>query len=250
MKTKQIYYQDSYKEEIEATIIDIQESAGSLLSSIVLDQTVFFPEGGGQPGDRGEIVGKKGSVKIEYTRLINGEIIHQGKIIDDLVNGDQIKAKIDWDWRYKYMKIHSAGHLVHDVLMTIVEGLKPLKGSHGKKAYLEYEGTIDVSMKEELEKNVNEVIEKDLSITTKEATYGELAKECQFLPPNLPKDKMLRMLKIGDFPAMPDGGVHVKSTKEIGKVWIADLRSEGGKTVIRYGVASQSRENDFHFSAQ
>ncbi|MBL7150932.1 hypothetical protein ISS86_03300 [Candidatus Microgenomates bacterium] len=236
MKTKQIYYQDIYKEEIEATIIEIQESAGSLLSNIVLDQTVFFPEGGGQPGDRGEIISKTGSVKIKYTRLVNDEIIHQGKMIDEFKKGDKVTVKIDWNWRYKYMKIHSAGHLVHDVLMSMVEGLKPLKGSHGKKAYLEYEGAIDVSIKEELEEKVNQAIEKDLSIVTKEASYEELAKECQFLPPNLPKDKMLRMLKIGDYPAMPDGGVHVKSTKEIDKVLITDLLSQEGKVRIKYRV--------------
>jgi len=236
MKTKPIYYQDFYKKEIEAVVVDIQESAGSLLSSITLDQTVFFPEGGGQPGDKGEIIGKKGSVKIEYTRLVSGEIIHQGKITDKLSKGDKVTAKIDWNYRYKYMKIHSAGHLVHDVLMGMVEGLKPLKGSHGKKAYLEYEGILNVSIKEELEKKVNEAIEKELSIMTKNATYDELTKECQFLPSNLPKDKMLRMLKVGDFPAMPDGGVHVKSTKEIGKVLISDLISQGGKVRVKYRV--------------
>ena len=236
MKTKQIYYQDPYKKETEALVVDIHENAGSLLSGIVLDQTVFFPEGGGQPGDRGEIISKKGSVKIEYTKLVNGEIIHQGKMTDELKRGDQVTAKIDWNYRYKYMKIHSAGHLVHDVLMSMVERLKPLKGSHGKKAYLEYEGAMDISLKEELEKKVNEAIEKDLSITAKDATYDELAKECRFLPPNLPKDKMLRMLKIGDFPAMPDGGVHVRSTKEIIKVLITDLLSQEGKVIVKYRV--------------
>lgn len=236
MKTKPIYYQDSYRKETEAVVVKVEESAGSLLSSIILNQTVFFPEGGGQPGDRGEIVSRKDLVKIEYTRLINDEIIHQGKIINGLVNDDQVKAKIDWNYRYKYMKIHSAGHLVHDVLMAMVEGLKPLKGSHGKKAYLEYEGEMDAILKEELEEKVNQAIEGDLLVITKDVTYDELAKECQFLPPNLPKDKKLRMLKIGDYPAMPDGGVHVKSTKEIGKVLITDLLSQEGKVRVKYRV--------------
>lgn len=236
MRTKPIYYQDAYQKEIEAKVVDIQESAGSLLSSIVLDQTVFFPEGGGQPGDRGEIIGKKGSVKIEYTRLINDEIVHQGKMIDELSRSDKVTAKIDWNYRYKYMKIHSAGHLIHDVLMSMSQGLKPLRGSHGKKAYLEYEGGMDVSLQEELERRLNEAIKKDLPMMTKEATYDELVKECQFVPPNLPGDKSLRMLKIGEYSAMPDGGVHVKSTKEIGKVLIINLSSQEGKTTVKYRV--------------
>lgn len=237
MKTRQIYYQDPYRKEIEAVIGEIQDSAGSLLSNIILDQTIFFPEGGGQPGDRGEILGKNSSVKVDYTRLANGEIIHQGKIIDALKQGDKVTARIDWNWRYKYMKIHSAGHLVHDVLMTLVQGLKPLKGSHGQKAWLEYEGEVDTFLKDKLETKIGEEVNKDLPILAKEDSYDELIKECQFVPANLPRNKSLRMLRIGNYPAMPDGGVHVKSTKEIGKIWIVNITSQEGKVNIRYGVA-------------
>ncbi len=145
-------------------------------------------------------------------------------------------GKIDWDWRYKYMKIHSAGHLVHDVLMTITSSLRPLKGSHGQKPWLEYEGTVEAGIKEKLEEKVNETLESDLSIVTKEASYDELVRECPFLPPSLPKDKPLRMIKIGEFSAMPDGGVHVKTTKEIGKILIPELVSGNGTTLVKYRV--------------
>lgn len=205
-----------------------------MLSNIILDQTVFFPEGGRQPGDRGEIVGRKGLVKVEYTRMVDRKIKHQGEIIDGLTKGDEVIARIDWNWRYKYMKIHSAGHLVHDVLMILARGLEPLKGSHGKKAFLEYSGSVDVSLKDKLEEKVNEVIGQDLPIVTKEAVYEELEKECRFLPPNFPKNKKLRMIKIGDYPAMPDGGVHVESTREIGKILITNLTSEENKTTVKY----------------
>lgn len=236
MKTKQIYYQDPYKAEIEAVILEIQGSAGSLLSNIVLNQTIFFPEGGGQPGDRGGIVGKNGSAKIEYTKLINGEIVHQGKIVDELTVGDKIIARVDWNWRYGYMRIHSAGHLIHDVLMSVAQGLTPLRGSHGKKAFLEYSGEMDISLKDELVRKVNEMVQKDLPLVTKEATPEELIKECQFVPPNLPKDKSLRMIKIDGYFSMPDGGVHVRSTKEIGQILITDLISQSGLVTVRYRV--------------
>ncbi len=135
------------------------------------------------------------------------------------------------------MRIHSAGHVLHDVLMEMVKELKPLRGSHGKKAFLEYSGNLDVKIKESLEKKVNEIITSDLPIATKEASCEELKKECQFSPTNLPRTKKLRMIKIGNYPAMPDGGIHVKSTKEIGKLWIANITSKEEKVVIRYGVA-------------
>ncbi|OGF99574.1 hypothetical protein A2Y99_04380 [Candidatus Gottesmanbacteria bacterium RBG_13_37_7] len=229
MKTKQIYYQDPYKTELQCQVLSA-ESHGNLINAI-LDQTIFFPEGGGQPSDRGSI----GTVRVEYVRYSNGEIIHQVK--GDLKENDSLKEVLDWNWRYRYMRIHTAGHLLHDVLMTIFAGLIPVKGSHGKKAFLEYQGSIDISKKDEIEKKVNEVLQKDLSVISKEATYAELEKECKFLPSNLPKDKLLRMIKIGEYPVMPDGGIHVKTTKEIGKIWIANITSQDGIVNIRYGIA-------------
>jgi alanyl-tRNA synthetase len=235
MKTKQVYYQNPYLKELSCRIISIEEK-GSLVN-VILDQTIFYPEGGGQPSDRGIFESKSWSTKVEYVRLVNDEVIHQVKPDGEIKIGDRVKTRLDWNWRYKYMRIHSAGHLLHDVLMEMIKGLTPLRGSHGKKAFLEYGGNLDVEIKEVLEERVNKVIANNLSIVTKEASYQELEKECQFLPSNLPKTKKLRMIKIGDYPGMPDGGVHVKNTKEIGKIWIANIISREERVVIRYGVA-------------
>lgn len=229
MQTKQIYYQDSYKTELECKVLSAEPS-GNLIN-VILDQTIFYPEGGGQPSDRGTL----GNAKVEYVRNSNREIIHQVK--GEIQSGETVKAVLDWNWRYKYMKIHSSGHLLHDVLMTLVKNLKPIKASHGKKAFIEYEGEINISLKDKLETELNKYLQQGLEIITKESSYEELASECPFLPPNLPKDKPLRMIKINKFSAIPDGGVHVKNTKEIGKIWIANITSQNGITNIRYGVA-------------
>lgn len=235
MSTVPIYYQNPHKKELECAVTSVKEGPGRLVN-VELDRTIFYPEGGGQPCDRGEIIGPEETAKVKYVRLTDGQIVHQCLISDSLSEGDKVTAKIDWNWRYKYMKIHSAGHLIHDVLMTMVDGLKPLRGSHGKKAFLEYSGSVELNLKEALEKKVNEVIGQDLPIITKEATYEELEKECQFLPANLPRAKGLRMIKIGDYPAMPDGGVHVKTTKEIGKILISEIVSNEGGVTVKYRV--------------
>jgi len=229
MQTKQIYYEDPYKKELDCKVISA-EPVGNLIN-VIIDQTIFYPEGGGQPCDKGTL----GNAKVEYVRIINGEIIYQVK--GQINPGDQVKGILDWNWRYKYMKIHSAGHLLHDVLMTMVKNLTPIKGGHGKKAFIEYQGEIDPTIKEKLEEEVNKTAQQGLKIITKFASYDELVKESQFLPPNLPKDKPLRILKIGNFPSMPDGGIQVKNTKEIGKIWIANITVQNGLTNIRYGVA-------------
>lgn len=229
MKTKKIYYEDAYKTELECKVLSIEPSGN--LNNVILNQTIFYPEGGGQPSDRGIIEG----TKVEYVRIINSEIIHQVK--GELIVNEIVKAVLDWNYRYKYMKIHSAGHLLHDVLMTMVNNLKPVKASHGKKASIEYQGEIDVAIKDKLEIEVNRIAQQGLTIITKELTYDELVSQCRFFPPHLPKDKPLRMIKIGDYPPMPDGGIHVKSTQEIGKIYIPNIVVQNGNTTIRYGVA-------------
>jgi Ser-tRNA(Ala) deacylase AlaX len=228
MNTKQLYYQDSYQQEVQCRVVSC-ESKGNLFN-VVLDQTIFYPESGGQPSDRGQL----GEVKVEYVRLMNGEIIHQ--VNGELKPGTKVAGKLDWNWRYKYMKIHTAGHLLHDVLMSLFPDLVPLKGGHGKKPFLEYEGSIDPEKKEEIVTKVNEILNTDLAVVTKESSYDELAKEAKFIPANLPKNKPLRMIRIGDYAPMPDGGVHVKSTKEIGSIWIANITTHESITNVRYGV--------------
>lgn len=232
MKTKQIYYEDPYRKEIDKCKVIFAEPSGSLIN-VILDQTIFYPEGGGQPSDRGTL----GDAKVEYVRFINGEIIHQVK--RNISKGEIVKGILDWDWRYKHMRIHSAGHLLHDVLMTMVKDLTPIKGGHGKKAFIEYKGKVDPFLKEKLETEVNKVAQKGLEIVTKFVSYDELVKQSQFVPSHLPKNKPLRILKIGNFPAIPDGGVQVKNTKEIGKIWIPNITVEKGMTNIRYGIAEE-----------
>lgn len=229
MLTKQIYYQDPYKQELESKVVSCDQKGN--LFNVVLDQTIFYPEGGGQPSDKGLL----GEVMVDSVRMVDGEIIHQ---VNGLLEKNiSLIGKIDWNWRYKYMKIHTAGHLLHDVVMSLFSDLTPIRGSHGKKPFIEYQGNLDPNKKEEIVAKINEVVQKDLPVVTREVNYEELTKQAKFVPPNLPKNKPLRMIKIGDFDAMPDGGVHVKSTKEIGLIWIANITAIDGITNIRYGVS-------------
>ncbi|MDP3983303.1 MAG: alanyl-tRNA editing protein [bacterium] len=230
MKTKQIYYTEPYRKTLTCNVIDVK--MGDNLTDVVLDQTIFYPEGGGQPSDKGLL----GEAKVVYVRLIDGEIVHQikGRIEKD----QKVQANINWDRRYKYMKRHTAGHVLHDVLMTMTNKIIPIRGGHGNKAFLEYQGEVNSDIKSELEAEINRVIQQDLPVITSETTQEELIRDCKFVPLNLPKSKKLRMIKIGEFPPMPDGGVHVKSTKEIGQIWISSISAQENKTTIRYGVTS------------
>lgn len=237
MSTEQIYYEDPYSTETPVEIASLTPRSGGMVA-IELDRTIFYPEGGGQPTDQGDVTTDTGSIKISSVRSQNGAIVHEGKMTGTVEVGQAGTASIKWPRRHKYMRIHSAGHLLHDVLMSIRPDLKAIRGKHGDKAFLEYEGELDPTELENLQEKVNEAVVADLPVRTWECSYDELAEMCKTLPPNLPKNKQLRVLQIGDFEPMPDGGVQVKSTAEIGRVVIHHITTEDGHTTIRYGVVN------------
>jgi len=235
----QLYYDEPYRSELDCTIVNIEPKGSQHI--VELDRTIFYPEGGGQPSDQGELTAPAGKLRVEQVRTgPNGNILHQGVLTGQLNSGDQVHALIKWNQRHKNMRVHSAGHLIHDVLMAMTTGLSPTKGNHGQKAFIEYAGAVDPSIKEQLETKVNAVIRQDLPIITRETTYDELTTRCAFVPPGLPRNKQLRILQIGDYGPMPDGGVQVKSTREIGGVVIHSISSVNNDVIIRYGVTHGS----------
>ncbi len=236
-ETEQVYYDQPYLTELNSQVIGIEPRGNQHI--VTVHGTVFFPEGGGQPCDRGEIIGAVGTLRVEQVRMIaDGCVAHQGKLTGQLIPGEQVRGVLNWAARYRNMRVHSAGHLVHDVLMTLTSDLIPTKGNHGPKAYLEYAGQLDPALQELLEDKVNEAVSRDLLVITRDTTSEELSTLCRFVPPGLPREKRLRLIQVGDFDPMPDGGVHVRSTKEIGAVAIYSITSTSNQVTIRYGLKS------------
>ena len=133
-------------------------------------------------------------------------------------------------------------HLIHDILVTLPDGkdLRPIKGGHGSNAFIEYSGAVQnpEELKVTLEKVVAEKIKENLPVVTGPSNVEELRSKGAFIPPNLPSSKLIRAIQIGNFTPMPDGGVQLKSTGEIGKVRITSLQSNGETTKLTYQVLS------------
>lgn len=235
VSTRQLYYEDPYLTNVECRLTRLEER-GSQQVFFELDRTIYYPEGGGQPADQGVVTTEKGSIKVLQVRWQDGRILHQGVKQGTVAVGQPAVAALRWSARYKNMRVHSAGHLIHDVLMTMQSDLTPIRANHGDKAFLEYRGVVEPSSKDEIEVRVNEIARGDLPIRTWESDHDEIVRMCKFVPPNLPKHKALRVLRIGEYDAMPDGGVQVRSTREIGRVIIHHVLTDGEKSTIRYGV--------------
>src|SRR3989338_5307638 len=104
--TNLIYMTDSYQNELTARVVScIQKGNGW---EIILDKTIFYPQGGGQPSDKGTIVGKHGTAHVKHVRMTGDTVIHEGTLEGTLVAGEPVQCAIDWELRSHNMRVHSA----------------------------------------------------------------------------------------------------------------------------------------------
>ena len=219
--TSEIFRDDPYKKECEAKILDFGDNW------IILDQTVFYAEGGGQLGDTGLIKAGQQEIQIENTIKENNLIKHIFNSKFEFEIGDNVTCLIDWDRRYNLMKMHTSLHLLCSLVNAKVTG-----GSVG-----DGKGRLDFNLdfkpnKDELKDNLNDLILGNHDITISWISAQELdknpdlVKTMSVLPPRT--NGSIRMVRIGDnIDYQPCGGTHVKNTSEIGLVEINKVENKG-----------------------
>ena len=219
--TSEIFRDDPYKNECEAKILDFGDNW------IILDQTVFYAEGGGQLGDTGLIKAGQQEIQIENTIKENNLIKHIFNSKFEFEIGDNVTCLIDWDRRYNLMKMHTSLHLLCSLVNAKVTG-----GSVG-----DGKGRLDFNLdfkpdKEELKDNLNDLIQGNHDITISWISAQELdknpslVKTMSVLPPRT--NGSIRMVRIGDnIDYQPCGGTHVKNTSEIGLIEINKVENKG-----------------------
>jgi alanyl-tRNA synthetase len=170
---------------------------------VVLDKTCFFPKGGGQAGDTGEI----SSFRIMNTLIEEKEVRHIIEGATFFTVGQRVHGVIDWERRYRIMRLHSAAHLVYYAMQEVFgERCKPASSGlldevKDRSDYL-FDEPLDRGKLARVEERVNQLVADGLPIT-----YGpEPGSEERFL------------WKVAPFPAMACGGTHVRNTSEIGRV--------------------------------
>lgn len=247
MKTNPLYLDDSYLKEMGAEILEIlPEGEGQY--RLILDQTVFYPIGGGQATDQGKLKGDNWVGEVYQVINRDGEIWHFVKTSNTPTVGAKVHGTINWDRRYKNMKLHSAGHII-DFAMFLLgyspKTLVPLKADHNKNPHIVYQGTLEEDIKQKLEDKSNELVSQNLKLTWYFQPLEDLQKEAIYLIPGLPTNeqvlssgnKPLRTLKLEGVGAVADGGTQVRNTSEVGKIKIDSVEKENGLTIVRYSIA-------------
>mgnify|MGYP001169454588 FL=1 len=228
MRNHYLFWKDSYERKSSSDIKAIIDQEG-----IILEKSLFYPTSGGQPCDQGIIEIREQSLKVHNVKKIEGgEVLIIPEFIpQDLKIGEQVKQKIDWDLRYKYMKMHSALHLLSVVIPLPVTG-----GQIGSiKSRLDFDMPEAIEDKKIIEDKINDLIMSNfvieqLWISEKELEEKpELVKTMSVSPPKGSGDIRLIRIKSENeqVDLQPCGGTHVNRTSEIGKIEIGKIEKKG-----------------------
>ena len=218
-----IFEENAYTKEIETEIKEINTEN----NTIELKDTIFYGKSGGQPGDIGEIIAGGQKIDVIETIKTGGDIKNILENINVLSINQKITARINWDKRYKYMRMHSALHLMCASIPLGVTG-----GQIGyEKSRLDFNDPEKKINKDELQKKINELMKQDHEIIYEYIDSNileskpELVRTMSVKPPKI--EGKLRFVKIGNIDFQPCGGTHVKSTREIGEIKIGKIENKG-----------------------
>ena len=228
--TETVLRDEPYATSCEASVLAVNEMGG-----IVLNRTVFYPTGGGQPGDTGVLKTADGQ-SIEIATTVKGReedggpdmIVHmpaEGQTTPE--SGIQVTAEIDWERRHRMMRVHTCLHLLSAVVPFPVTGGQVNDGK-GRLDFAIPESNLD---KEEITAALNRLIETDSPvaddwITDAELTANpELVKTMSVQPPS--GSGRVRLIRIEGHDLQPCGGTHVARTGEIGSVTVTKIESKG-----------------------
>lgn len=219
--TRELFREDSYLKSCQASV------TGSTDNLVRTDQTVFYPLGGGQPGDTGEISWDGGRAVITDTRYIDGDITHVLEEDSPLPQaGDQVELSLDWDRRYRHMRMHTAMHLLGSVLQYGVTG----GNISADKSRLDFdmEDTVD---KEAVGTALTALVAANHPVSCRWISEDELDANPELvrtMSVQPPRGKgAIRLLEIENVDLQPCGGTHLASTAEVGAVRIGKVEKKG-----------------------
>lgn len=225
--TRRLYYHDAYATAFEATAVERLRHDGQ--PALILDQTYFYPESGGQPSDRGRLNGKR--VTGIFIREEDGAIVH---VLDEQVESDTISGAIMWERRFDHMQQHTGQHILSQAFIQVA-GAQTV-GFHLSDNTV----TIDLDRPEltgaqlkESESLANQIIWENRPVTVRMVTPAQ-ARELPLrkIPPI--NDDKIRLIEIEHFDLTACGGTHVSGTGAVGLVKILKVERRGEQTRVEF----------------
>jgi misacylated tRNA(Ala) deacylase len=223
--TEKVFYQDSYQKTHRSEVVEVVDHG------VILAATIFYPLGGGQPGDSGRLIIGEREYRVVDTRFAEdrNNIIHQleDEDLSAIHAGDAVDMEIDWQRRHRLMRMHSSMHLLCSLISAQATG-----GAVGEtSSRLDFDLQGQVIDKQQLTAELNALVEKALPISIGSITDAELeqnpglVRTMSVQPPR--GHGTVRTISIEDTDYQPCGGTHVRNTAEIGELLVTGLKNKG-----------------------
>jgi misacylated tRNA(Ala) deacylase len=223
--TEKVFYQDSYQKTLSSEVVEVLDNG------VILAATIFYPLGGGQPGDTGRLTINARDYRVVDTRYADDRhnIIH---ILEDddlsaIHVNDKVDMEIDWERRHRLMRMHTSMHLVCSLISAQATG-----GAVGEtESRLDFDLQGEVVDKEQLTADLNALIDKAIPVTIGAITDAELDQMPELVrtmsvqPPR--GHGTVRTISIENTDYQPCGGTHVRNTAEIGGLVVTGLKNKG-----------------------
>jgi len=223
--SKLLYMDDPYQKECDAIITGMSAS-----KHVVLDQTVFYPRGGGQLNDVGAMTRKGEVFNVLYVGKASGEISHEVDR-EGLRIGDTLHCRIDWDRRYRMMRSHTAAHVLITVLCNKTNALVTGNELTMEKSRFDFNlENFDRDLFMECIDEANLLFKKDVPVRTYTLRREEalkipgVVKMAEALPPQVSE---LRIVEIEGVDKQADAGTHVGSLREVGQIEFLKAENKG-----------------------
>jgi alanyl-tRNA synthetase len=210
---------------------------------LILDQTWFYPQGGGQPSDTGIIEAEGNRIYIQKVKWAENQVRHYTDRESSDWVGKSVHCYIDREVRILHSKLHSSGHLIGQIVESDFHGWKNIKGHHfPNECFVEFSWVAvgpaaDLSLMS-LNERVKKIIEADLPNESKEVSPDQLKSLCPTLTFEPPQDQLCRIVRMGDFPFSPCGGTHVQRTGELKGLVATRFKAKNGSLKVYYELNS------------
>jgi Ser-tRNA(Ala) deacylase AlaX len=211
--TKKVFWKDPYLTQLDTFLTSVKES------DVTVEQTIFFAFSGGQESDHGTIADHR----VLQARTEGKEIVYTLENGHGLKPGDQVRMKIDWDRRYKLMRLHFAAEIVLELVSQRLGSIKKI-GAHiaQDKARIDFEWDGNISkVLPDIQKEALRIIEANRDITS---AFSD-------------EEKEKRYWEIGGFAKVPCGGTHLRKTGEVGEIELKRKNPGKGKERIEIYVS-------------
>lgn len=213
---------------------------------VIFEQTLFYPQGGGQPADQGTIAGPQGHAEVGDVRCVEGQIRHYLRGLEGVLEaGDSIIQSIVSARRQQNAQYHTAGHLIAAVTALLDFGLTPVKGHHFPgEANITFEGPVPDrdALLATVQTKVNAHIAADGAVRCDIVPPEAMDALMDQTPYPLPTDKPIRVCHIEGFDSVPCGGTHISALGEIAGLTINKCKVKKGQTKVYYAVPHAERE--------